>query len=83
MAAYVRRLAGAVREESTGGILALLGILFFVRSIGILLGGIIHQRPITRTEVAVDLADLLMSPLWTICTTKSRNVCRTHIILCR
>jgi hypothetical protein len=59
-----QRLAGAVPERVAGGALTGLGALFLFRAFGILLLGIIHQTPIARTDLAVDIADLLIAPLW-------------------
>jgi hypothetical protein len=59
-----RRLAGVVPERFAGCVLTGLGALFLFRSLGILLLGITHKNPIARTDLAVDLADLLITPIW-------------------
>jgi hypothetical protein len=60
------RLAGAVLERAAGSVLTGLGVLFLLRAIGMLISGITHRTPIPRTDVAVDVADLLITPLWVI-----------------
>lgn len=59
-----RRLAGAVPVRVAGCVLTGLGALFLFRSLGILLLGVAHKAPIARTDLAVDLADLLITPIW-------------------
>jgi hypothetical protein len=65
-AATRQRLAGAVPERVAGSILTGLGALFFFRAVGILIRGIAQHAPIARTDLAVDFADLLITPLWII-----------------
>lgn len=61
-----QRLAGAVPERVAGSVLAGLGALFLLRAFGMLMRGITHHIPIARTDLAVDIADLLIAPLWMI-----------------
>jgi hypothetical protein len=61
-----QRLAGAVPERVAGSVLAGLGALFLLRAFGMLTRGITHQIPIPRTEFAVDIADLLITPFWIV-----------------
>ena len=61
-----QRLAGAVPERVAGSVLTGLGALFLLRAFGMLMRGITHQIPIARTDFAVDLADLLITPLWIV-----------------
>jgi len=59
-----QRLAGAVPARATGGILAAFGVLFLMRAVGVLAPAMAYHTPIARTESAVDIADLLITPLW-------------------
>jgi hypothetical protein len=66
--AVVRKvLAGAVPERIAGGILSGLGLLFLLRAVFVLAGGIGNQKAIAKTEFAVDIADFLITPSWIIC----------------
>ena len=56
------QLTGAVPERAGGGVLALLGILFFVRVIVVMVNAIIDQAPVPATELALNIADFLISP---------------------
>ena len=56
------QLTGAVPERAGGGVLAFLGILFFVRVIVVMVSAIIDQAPVPATEFALNIADLLISP---------------------
>jgi len=60
------RLTGAVPERVAGGILAGLGILFFLRVIVVTFNTLTSQAPIAGTEVAVLIADFLITPAWVI-----------------
>ena len=61
------RLASAVPERLAGGVLAGLGLLFFLLVIGTIINALISQSPITKTELALHTADFLISPAWVIC----------------
>ena len=61
------KLAGGVRERFSGGVLAGLGLLFFLRAASILFGALTNQSPITRPEFAHNTIDFLVSPIWIIC----------------
>ncbi len=56
------QLTGAVPERAGGGVLAFLGILFFVRVIVVMVNAIIDQAPVPATELALNIADFLISP---------------------
>ena len=56
------QLTGAVPERAGGGVLAFLGILFFVRVIVVMVSAIIDQAPVPATEFALNIADFLISP---------------------
>jgi hypothetical protein len=56
------RLAGAVPERAGGGVLAVLGILFFVRVVAVLVGALLDGAPVARTELALHVADFVLAP---------------------
>ena len=55
-------LTGAVPERVAGGILAGLGLLFFLRVIGVIVNALISQTPIPETELTLHASDFLTSP---------------------
>lgn len=57
-----RRLAGSVPERVAGGILAGLGLLFFLRVIGVLGGALTSQTPVAETELALHVSDFSIAP---------------------
>jgi hypothetical protein len=61
------RLTGAVPERLAGGILAGLGLLFFVRIIAVMVNALIGEAPLTEAELALNATDFLISPAWVIC----------------
>ncbi len=58
------RLAGEVHERLCGGILAGLAGLFLLRAAGIVIDAIVNRTPIAATILAVNLSDLVVSPVW-------------------
>ncbi len=60
------RLSGAVPERLSGAVLAGLGFLFFLRVIGALANALTGQTPISETELALHIADFLITPAWII-----------------
>jgi hypothetical protein len=60
------RLSGSVSERLAGGIVAGLGLLFFLRAAGVLAGAIASQAPMAGTELAPNVADLLIAPAWVV-----------------
>lgn len=60
------RLAGAVPERLAGGILAVLGLLFFLRVIGVIAGALAGEAAVAEAERAVQTADFLTTPAWII-----------------
>ena len=64
--AVQQRLTGAVPERLAGGVLAGLGLLFFLRVIGVLVSALISQTPVAETELALHTADFLITPAWVI-----------------
>ena len=61
-----QRLTGAVPERLAGGILAGLGMLFFLRVIAETVSAISSQTPIASTELALLSVDFLTAPAWVI-----------------
>ena len=59
-------LTGAVPERVAGGILAGLGLLFFLMVIGNIVYTLIGQTPIAETELALPTSDFLIAPSWVI-----------------
>jgi hypothetical protein len=64
--AVQQRLADSVPKRVAGGILTGLGILFFLRVIGVTVNAFVNQTPIAETELAVQIADFLVTPTWII-----------------
>jgi hypothetical protein len=65
-AAVQERLAGVVHERLSGGVLVGFGALFLLRVIALIGGALIGQREMPATELAVMIADFLLSPAWAI-----------------
>ncbi len=65
--AVQQRLTNAVPERLAGGVLAGLGLLFFLLVIGTIINALIRQTPIAETELALHTADFLISPAWVVC----------------
>jgi hypothetical protein len=61
-----QRLTGSVPERAAGGILAGLGLLFFLRVIGVIINALTCQTLITKTELALHVSDFLITPAWVI-----------------
>lgn len=59
-------LAGAVHERIAGGVLAVLGFLFFLRALGVLANSLISGVAVAKADVAVNISDLLISPAWVV-----------------
>ena len=64
--AIQEKLTGAVHEKFAGGVLAGLGFLFFFRVIGVLVNAINTGGTIAQTELAVNIADFLITPAWIV-----------------
>lgn len=64
--AIQEKLTGAVHEKFAGGVLAGLGFLFFFRVIAVLVNAINTGGTIAQTELAVNIADFLITPAWII-----------------
>jgi hypothetical protein len=58
------RLSGRVPARAGGGILAGLGVLFFLFGINLLVRGIGSQPPLTKAGFALESADFLTEPAW-------------------
>lgn len=61
-----KRLTGAVPEKLAGGVLVGLGLLFFLRVIGVVINTLTSGAPLARTELAVSISDFLITPAWII-----------------
>ena len=61
-----QRLTGAVPEKVSGAVLAGLGLLFFLQSIGAFCGPLISGTAIGATDRALHATDFLASPAWVI-----------------
>jgi hypothetical protein len=61
------KLANSVTERLTGGILAGLGLLFFIRSAAELISFLFNQTSISDTALALNATDFLISPVWIAC----------------
>lgn len=57
-------LSGAVPERLSGGILAGLGFVFFVRATSILINGLANPPTISEIELASNSVDFLIAPAW-------------------
>jgi len=64
--AVQQRLSGGVPERFAGGVLAGLGLLFFLRVIGVMVGALTSGNPLTEAELAVNISDFLTTPAWVI-----------------
>jgi hypothetical protein len=62
-----QRLASAVPERLAGGVLAGLGLLFFLLVISNIINALIRQAPVPETELALHTADFLITPSWIVC----------------
>jgi hypothetical protein len=60
--AVQRRLTGSVPERAAGGILAGLGLLFFLRAIVVGVGALASQASVAETELALLISDLMVAP---------------------
>jgi len=64
--AVQQRLSSAVPEKFAGGVLAGLGILFFLRVISVMVSALTGGDFPTEAEFAVNIADFLTTPTWII-----------------
>jgi hypothetical protein len=62
-----QRLTDAVPERLAGGVLAGLGLLFFLRVLGVMVNVLISQTPIPEVEIALNSSDFITSPAWIVC----------------
>lgn len=58
------RLADAVPVKTTGWILLLFGLMFFLRAVSLMTDAIIAQTALPVSEQGVVIADVIISPLW-------------------
>ena len=61
-----QRLTGAVPVRTAGGILAGLGLLFFLRVIAVMVNALASQALIAETELAISISDFVVMPTWVI-----------------
>jgi hypothetical protein len=61
-----QRLTDAVPERLAGGVLAGLGLLFFLRVLGVMVNVLISQTPIPEVEIALNSSDFITSPAWIV-----------------
>ena len=61
-----QRLTGAVPVRTAGGILAGLGLLFFLRVIAVMVNALASQALIAETELAISVSDFVIMPAWVI-----------------
>lgn len=59
-------LLGAVPERAIGGSLIGLGTLFSLRVIGVMVHALVSQAPIAAPELAVLIADFMVTPAWVV-----------------
>jgi hypothetical protein len=64
--AIQQRLTGTVPERFAGSVLIGLGTLFFLRVIGVMVNALISQTPIATTELALNVADFVITPTWVV-----------------
>ena len=64
--AIQEKLTGAVHKKFAGGVLAGLGLLFFFRVIGVFVNAINTGETLAKTEMAVNIADFLITPAWIV-----------------
>ncbi|MFN2133617.1 MAG: hypothetical protein ACK2VD_24040 [Anaerolineae bacterium] len=61
-----RRLRDVVPARLAGGILAGLGVAFSLLAIGTVIDHLVNQTPIDGPELALQVADFVVSPAWVI-----------------
>ncbi|MRR14699.1 hypothetical protein EG833_04580 [archaeon] len=59
-------LRPAVPAGFSAAVLVLLGALFFFRVVGVVIGSLGSQTPLTGSELAVNIADFLITPAWVL-----------------
>ena len=64
--AVQQRLIGTVSEKTGGAVLAGLGILFCARVTCAMINALLKRTPVGPTELAVNVADFLITPAWII-----------------
>jgi len=64
--ALQQRLTGTVSEKFGGGVLIGFGVLFLVWAAAVLANALVRQIPLASVEIALRVADFLMTPAWII-----------------
>jgi hypothetical protein len=59
-------LEGKIHEKITGGLLVAMGTLFFFRATGQLFSILAHKTTLVQTDLALQIADLLVTPVWIV-----------------
>jgi len=59
-------LRPAVPAGFSAAVLVLLGALFFFRVVGVVIGSLGSQSPLSGSELAVNIADFLITPAWVL-----------------
>jgi hypothetical protein len=60
-------IAGEVPDRLAGGILAGLGLLFFLRALGLMVQALISNAPMTNVDFSLNTSDILITPAWVVC----------------
>lgn len=66
-AVVYQRLEGRVPEKLAGGVLASLGLLFFLRVSWMFIAAMINGIPMGEIELALNITDFLIAPSWVVC----------------
>jgi hypothetical protein len=61
-----KQLFGRVPERFAGGVLFVLGVLFGLRAMVVLLTALINETTLARSELALSVADFIVSMAWVI-----------------
>ncbi len=61
-----RRLTGHIPDRMVACVLLVLGVVFALRTVGILVGAVLDKRPVFATERGLLVADLVITPAWII-----------------
>jgi hypothetical protein len=64
--ALQQRLAGAVSEKLSGGMLIGFGVLILIRAVGVIASALTSRTAVPATELPVLISDFLLSPAWAI-----------------
>jgi len=65
-AAVREQLRGLVHEKACGAIMTVMGALFFLRAASLLIEASLKGAPVGTPQVALNVTDFLMTPLWIV-----------------